>query len=423
MCIGWEKVHQYVYIMQSNTDDHGWQYRSKYSEGQLGPNDEPWVADNTENKHVRRRLWMTTVVKRSTLMQAKALLAKALQTSNGNHVLEGRLEVFSSSLRSWQPRYVKLFHNHIEIWTEDKSSRISSALLTTYNIRMALHNNIDGKPYMFFYRDMVNASSIIMHADSRELRRRWVVAVSYQIALNSPDVNFPPFDYGPPILTEELYHRTLMCGDLAKQGHVMKNWKVRFFQLTSRELRYFEKDVIKGKILLDDVIVKTDEKSLEFSIRNPAGMFLLMRADNMDNKMAWIRSIQWQVLWIRGFKLAQALTIEEIGQLRIGTTEVRRVKTGDSLLTPGYDAMNSQSGPTSPMASSSLLISSPTPLSPTPVSPSPASPIVDDKDDDSQMMMFENALNEEDLHALDSPFAGADTTPVVTPIKHYDSSG
>lgn len=45
-------------------------------------------------------------------------------------------------------------------------------------------------------------SGILLDADNKEIRRRWVVAISYQIVLNWVDVNFPPFDYGPPVENE-----------------------------------------------------------------------------------------------------------------------------------------------------------------------------------------------------------------------------
>jgi len=40
---GWLMLHQYIYIIQPNTDEAGWQYRSNWSDGIVTSRDEQWL--------------------------------------------------------------------------------------------------------------------------------------------------------------------------------------------------------------------------------------------------------------------------------------------------------------------------------------------------------------------------------------------
>ena len=55
----------------------------------------------------------------------------------------------------------------------------------------------------------------VFDAESRESRLRWVAALQYQLAVIYPDINFPPFEYGPPTGSHP-DDRVLLCGDLLK---------------------------------------------------------------------------------------------------------------------------------------------------------------------------------------------------------------
>ena len=52
-------LHQYIYIVQPNTDENGWQYRSSWSDGIITSRDEQWVEspyhDTNHDLRVRRR--------------------------------------------------------------------------------------------------------------------------------------------------------------------------------------------------------------------------------------------------------------------------------------------------------------------------------------------------------------------------------
>ena len=274
---GWEKLHQYIYVKHHNTDDHGWQYRTDWSVGVLNPQDEQWVGVNADGRDVRRRLWMTTVVRKDDMIRAKRILSETLQKSRSGTILQGdlfKLEQGTIS-KSWVRRTVRLQHDALEFYSgNDFEGRIhgkrahnqlymcttsiclhsevddSCILVQGCEVKMLFGSQCPGRDFAFSIRHPSGNVGILLDADNKEIRRRWVVAISYQVALNWPDVNFPPFDYGPPIENEGL-SRVLICGELQKRGHMVKNWKTRFFQLTPRELQYFEKENLKGKVSVE----------------------------------------------------------------------------------------------------------------------------------------------------------------------------
>lgn len=44
---GWEKVHQLIYVVETNTDPDGWQYRSSWPIVALSSSDEQWSNQST----------------------------------------------------------------------------------------------------------------------------------------------------------------------------------------------------------------------------------------------------------------------------------------------------------------------------------------------------------------------------------------
>ena len=241
---GWEKVHSYMYVLQPSTDEHGWQYRSKWSDGPLGEGDEPWVKFNQQGLDARRRLWITTVVKQDDLLQSKKRLEDAFKVKTRGVVMLGDLyRQEQKTLRKvWQKRFCVLTDNRIEIYASSGGKKVRDLPLTDCDIKMLFGVQCPGREYAFSIRD--NAGNLVglFDSESREIRRRWVVAIRYQLAIHHADVNFPPFDYGPPTGDDSLT-RVLMCGELQKQGLSVKNWKNRFFQLTPIALQYFDKEV------------------------------------------------------------------------------------------------------------------------------------------------------------------------------------
>ena len=297
---GWEKVHQYMYVLQPSTDEHGWQYRSRWSNGPLGEGDEPWVKNNQHGLDARRRLWITTVVRQDDLMTSKKKLEDNFTAKSRGVIMLGDLyRQEQKTLRKiWQKRFCVLTDTKIEVYASSGGKKIRDVSLADCDIKMLFGVQCPGRDYAFSIRENNGNLVGLFDAESREVRRRWVVAIRYQLAIHHSDVNFPPFDYGPPT-GDDLLTRVLMCGELQKQGQSVKNWKNRFFQLTPIALQYFDKEALKGEVILIGAIVSDTEKSgpLDFAVTSAgdAGRKLVMRADTLSHKATWLRAIQRQV--------------------------------------------------------------------------------------------------------------------------------
>lgn len=298
---GWERIHQYVYVLQPATDEHGWQYRSEWSDGPITEADEQWVKANSPGLDVRRRLWMITVVKRDDVVTAKRKLSEALTNRPRHAIIEGELyrQEQGALMKSWPKRYVILYDDCIEVFSggapDAGGKKISEIAIVDCDAKMLFGVQCPGREFAFSVRQLNGPVVALFDAENREVRRRWVVAIRYQLAILCPEVNFAPFDYGPPV-ADDSATRILMCGELAKQGQMVGGWKNRFFQLTPNELQYYEKENPKGFFILKGASVSGEEKSLDFSLKTAGGKVVTMRADNAVNKATWVRAISRQII-------------------------------------------------------------------------------------------------------------------------------
>ncbi|RHY30329.1 hypothetical protein DYB32_004401 [Aphanomyces invadans] len=104
-------------------------------------------------------------------------------------------------------------------------------------------------------------------------------------------------------------------GWLYKQGHILKNWKRRFFVLDGSVLRYFSEDVdatvpkstthkLKGEVLLfhkDTTVHYVDihlsGRDFTFAIDTSGGEFsLMLQASSLDEREDWIYAIEDAIL-------------------------------------------------------------------------------------------------------------------------------
>lgn len=170
---GWERIHQYIYVLQPNTDEHGYIIRlivyvyvliqictlggNIDQNGVMAPSQKvtnrlvvvlceaaiarclmsalQWMKVNSPGLDVRRRLWMITVVKRDDVVAAKRRLADALTNRTRHVVLEGELfryhmpfeEIWTTVtkinfrqepgalMKTWSKRWVTLYDDLIEV--------------------------------------------------------------------------------------------------------------------------------------------------------------------------------------------------------------------------------------------------------------------------------------------------------------------
>ena len=182
-------------VVQQNTDEHGWQYRSSWPRFALEPSDEQWSSRNGPRADVRRRLWMTTVVKRDEVIAAKWKIAELIHSRQRGVILSGpllRLEDDPYHGKAWVVRRAALYDERIELYDEQTSEKVAELPIVGYQVKM-----LDG--YAFSLRTLDGKQCTIFDTDSRETRRRWLVAITYQIAVRGPLMDFAPFPYAPPL--------------------------------------------------------------------------------------------------------------------------------------------------------------------------------------------------------------------------------
>eukprot|EP01038_Epipyxis_sp_PR26KG_P011239 gene11239-15080_t len=313
---GWLMLHQYIYVIQNNTDDNGWQYRSNWSEsGIVGNSEEQWVDTCNDDKLVRRRLWMTTVVKKEDIIRAKKMVTENLNGVKGDCIMQGFLFRYNSYVNAnmtnvWQKGRVLLFHNKLEFYVGN--DRKGETLLENCEVKMLFGSQCPGRNYAFSIRNPNNTVSVLLDAESKESRRRWVHAINYQLAIISPDINYPPFDYGPPT-GDFADNRVLLCGDLQKCSNQAKKWTTVHLQLKPKELLYYDRDVLKGRLFLDQAKIESKkDDDMEFTVKLASGYVLLLRADSMEEKLAWTRAIKRQASYIENLKQKKtSIPVEE----------------------------------------------------------------------------------------------------------------
>jgi hypothetical protein len=322
---GWFMLHQYMYIVQQNTDDFGWQYRSNWSDGALRSSDEQWVDTFDDNKYVRRRLWMTTVVKRDDIITGKKMVYEELNKNKGEAIYQEFLLFYhpgpNENDPDWHRRKVILYHDKMEFFAEN--NKIGEATLHDCEVQILLNDDTMGKDNAFRIRHPNGAVDVILAADTRSIMLRWVKALKYQFAIITPDVNFEPFFYGPP--TGELSEtRVILCGELEISDSPTSNptakWEPYQLVLQERILLCYSRDNLAGRFLLEGAFVKSEEEN-EFYLKLSNGLMIRLRADTADMKVSWVRGLKRQIQFIEykkgGFLPVSddSLTMKDIFQL------------------------------------------------------------------------------------------------------------
>eukprot|EP01040_Poterioochromonas_malhamensis_P004390 gene4390-4706_t len=297
----WVMVHQFIYIIHENTDEFGWQYRHQWPYAVPGPKDEPWSPKQNSSSRVRRRIWMTTVVPRQDLVRAKRYLAENLRIDNGMIKKQGDLYRYEKGTltKSWHKRKVVLYHNRLEFYSGNNKK--GEVLLNDVEVKMLFESQCQGRKYAFSIRNATGAVGVLLDAEDEAVRRSWVMAIQYQLAVTSHEVNFAPLEIAPPT-GESPDSRVLISGDLMLQGSD-GTWIPRHFQLTPRELIYYQDTTLKGRIFIEQAKIITEERLLTFSVTSSSGITFNLIAGNVEAKNVWIQGISKQVQIIENQKL------------------------------------------------------------------------------------------------------------------------
>lgn len=304
-------VHQYIYIIHDNTDDFGWQYRSDWPQTPVpGPRDEPWTNQPYPFSRVRRRIWMTTIVPRQELVKAKRLLSENVRIDSGIIKLQGELNRYEKGTltKSWNRRRVVLLHNRIEFYSGN--SKKGEALLNDCEVKILTPEQCQGKKYAFSIRNPSGSVGILLEADDPETRRAWILAIQYQLAMNSHEVNFQPLEYSPPT-GEYPDNRVFISSDLKLLGRENQLLS-RHFQLSPREIVCFnEDDELRGRIFVEQANISADERNLNFTISSASGITIQLTAENPEVKNTWLLGVRRQVQFIENQKLKQKTVPKE----------------------------------------------------------------------------------------------------------------
>jgi hypothetical protein len=289
-------VHQFIYQVNPNTDDFGWQYRSKWSDG-VKDKDEEWVALFDEKKHfVRRRLWFTSVV--NDMMRAKQLLHSGLTSEKRTEVIaEGSISFLdlrnNRALNDWQRTKILLRYEAIEVFVDDKAPPIGLPLDSTCKLYMLSETNSFGKEYVFKLRNMDDSIHCIFGFDSDDDRLNWLRCIEYQIAILHWGLTFSSFVCGPPT---EMTH-IVLSGDL----FTIDNNNRMHFQLKPTMLLAFEKENLVLRFNIEYAVVHdTDDESPHdgFIIEFISGYVLRLRSDLPEMRDCWVSAIRRQILHI-----------------------------------------------------------------------------------------------------------------------------
>jgi hypothetical protein len=156
----WEKIHQFVYVLSPDTDEHGWQYRSHYPEFVAEAEDvnggEPWNKANFAECNVRRRIWMATIGRADQLVFSKKKLAEGLTKRSKTLIMEGELlrhELTPGTLtKTWQKRYIYLYTNTMEIYTVSKQEsgrKLAEIQLPECECHILFGSQSNDRPFAF----------------------------------------------------------------------------------------------------------------------------------------------------------------------------------------------------------------------------------------------------------------------------------
>ena len=253
---GWVQVHHFIYVLSPDTDEHGWEYRSQFSDGVLTDSDEQWSSIKQSKCFARRRVWMATMCKIEDVVMAKRALGEAVAKRHKTLILEG--EIFrrentpGSIVKTWQKRYIYLQSTCIEIYNLQKSDggkKLAEIMLPECECAMILEGD---HPYAFSISHHSRSTPLaFFDAEEWEPRRRWIIAITYQLALLDPFINFPAFDYGPRTANNPS-KAVLLAGELEKQSYQMgRSWSKKIFILRLDSLSFYTATEVMVMVMIE----------------------------------------------------------------------------------------------------------------------------------------------------------------------------
>ena len=175
---------------------------------------------------------MSTLVHENTILEAKKKISEMTISHQKGVIMESlllRLEQDSEGLKSWLKRRLVLLDGKIRVTDIGTGLILNEYDLSKFEIKM-----MNG--FAFSVRSLDGSSCVLFDADCKETKRQWLAAISYQQAVRSPMISFPPFPYAPPLGTPR--EHTILCGNLLRKDGTFFSSSNTFFRLTSTQLQY-----------------------------------------------------------------------------------------------------------------------------------------------------------------------------------------
>lgn len=135
------------------------------------------------------------------------------------------------------------------------------------------------------------------------------------VATAAPTTTAPPAATAAPvaaapvvaITSQEIKVPDMKKGYMLKQGHVVKNWKNRFFVLEEGMLTYYESSTAnapygvnkKGEMSLRDVTVSDSKTFVTLSSRGKNGADLVLEIKYPNEREEWIAAIRQHAAWLK----------------------------------------------------------------------------------------------------------------------------
>ena len=175
---------------------------------------------------------MTTLVHENKVLDAKKKISEMAISHQKGVIMESlllRLEQDSEGVKSWVKKRVVLLDGKIQVTDIGTGLTLNEYDLSKFEIKM-----MNG--FAFSVRSLDGLSCVLFDADSTETKRQWLAAISYQKAVRSTMISFPPFPYAPPLGTPR--DHSILCGELLRKEGVFFSSSKTFFRLTSTQLQY-----------------------------------------------------------------------------------------------------------------------------------------------------------------------------------------
>eukprot|EP01038_Epipyxis_sp_PR26KG_P012789 gene12789-17146_t len=304
---GWSKVHEFIYSIQNNTDENGWQYRSTWNENILTGDDEPWSSVSSANMMVRRRLWLTTVVKSAELVDSRQLLSSNINQESNIIIHEGSLFLYKDQTKNWANVKVELGSTQIKCTAKNGVETILTFQGCEARVYLLFNSQFPDSSYSFCIFNISNNSKLILDADSKDSRRMWVNKILYQISIHYPNFLFPSLECGPPTGYDDdrlLYYGELQIVNSNDYGDKTDANSVEVL-LRAKEIIIYEGENITGRLLLDSMIIEDDadnQNSFIIYLKSQTSQTLCLRASSLEDKNTWKNIILNQINIVKQLK-------------------------------------------------------------------------------------------------------------------------